>query len=323
MHRSFATCSGRVLSMPRGLLLGGAALAASASVSHAWLGSFEGPDGYAPFLNMVQNYNAGQHGASSGYGGSFAALPPNSGLWTAVSGGFATGSAISYATGHQFFDRSYVNNAVGPSSNQGLVITTGHEGWGGPACKYRYNVDSFDLGGVAPAATANHEVKLSFWTIGQLAGPEIGGQVVDGYFGNEIAFEDALGNVGFSVGLTQRAAGDRVTYWNGATMFESAIIGNQSRYDRWDITLNLLTDTVTASYFQFSTSTTTVVATNIPMMNPMGTLASLSFRSSDGTQNSKLWAVDDFAFTSTLVPTPSSGALVACLGLTALRRRRR
>src|SRR5437762_10094821 len=38
------------------------------SNAHAWLGGFENNDGYQPFLNMVQNYNAGHYGPNSGYG---------------------------------------------------------------------------------------------------------------------------------------------------------------------------------------------------------------------------------------------------------------
>jgi len=49
--------------------VGLAAGLACASNAPAWLGGFEPADGYQPFLNMVQNYNAGQYGPNGGYGG--------------------------------------------------------------------------------------------------------------------------------------------------------------------------------------------------------------------------------------------------------------
>jgi hypothetical protein len=317
MHRS-------ALVRPRALTLLALTLpvATLAGSAHAWLGGFEQADGYQPFLNMVQNYNAGQHGANSGYGGSFAPIAPNSGLWQAQAGGFSSLGAISYATGHQWYDRNWVNGTGGNANDQALVLTTGHEGWNGPALQYKYSFDANDFGGNAPASTAGGQVALSFWSRGQLAGPEIGGQVPDGYFGNEMAFADSSGNVAFRLGLTQRAGGDRVTFWNGSSLFESAIIADNNAYDRWDIGFDLATNTVSASYFDFSTSTLIPLFTGVPMQSPIANLSAFTYRTSPGVNNAKLTSIDDFTINARIIPTPGALALLGASGLLAARRRR-
>lgn len=298
-----------------------AALTLSAGSASAWLGGFEAVDGYQPFLNRVQEYNAGQYGANSGYAASSpVAITANTGLWTAVSGGFSSGGSTSYATGHQWYDRQWVNDGIGSDANLALVLTTGHEGWTGPALEYRYSLDSQDLGGTSPGATGNSIITMSFWWCAQLAGPEVGGSIADGYFGDEIQFRDSSGNIGFSLGLTQRAGGDTVTYWDGTSMNESSIVASSSKYDRWDITLNTDAGTVSASYFHFPTSTSTTLISNVSMMSLMADFSELSFRTSPGVTNAKLMSVDDFGFEVQRIPTP---ATVVVLGALGLRRRRR
>ncbi|MGP1309091.1 MAG: hypothetical protein ACTS27_02705 [Phycisphaerales bacterium] len=274
-----------------------AAAALTAAPSSAGLGGFEAADGYAPFLNMVQNYNAGQYGTACGFGGTQMPIAPNSGLWEALAGGFSSGGSISYATGHSWYDRTYRNSggSSGSPNDQALVLTTGHEGWSGPALKYKYNLDACDLG-CEPDTTGNKVIKVTFWVCWQLAGPEIGGQLPNGYFGDEIAFLDSSGNVGFTVGLTQRPTGDTVTYWNGSTMFESATVGSSNRYDRWEITLDLAADTVSADFTPFSTGVPVNVVNNVAMMTPMANFTAMTFRTSPGVNNAKLMSVDDFSF---------------------------
>ena len=299
-------------------LLAAVPLIACAGVAHAYLGGFENADGYQPFLNMVQHYNAGQYGPNSGY---IAMAPtpitPGTGLWSAISGGFGSGGGVSYATGHQFYDRTWVNsnNTMGSGSDQALVVTTGHEGIGGPPVKYKYNLDSSDLG-VAPAATGGMIVNVSFWVRGFLDP----GLVGVGYFGNEITFEDSTGNIGFNLGMTKTAGGDRLTYWNGSSLFVSSILPNSSRYDRWDIKLDLANDTITASYFEFNTSTLTNLITNAPMSAAMSDFSHLTFRTSPGVNNAKLYSVDDFSIRA--IPAPGTLA-VALAGLALAKRRRR
>jgi hypothetical protein len=269
------------------------------AASSAHLGGFETTEGYAPWLNMVQNYNAGEYGTPCNFGGMQMPITPNTGLWEAISGGFASNNSISYASGHFYFDRVYTNTGgtSGTSADQALVLTTGHEGWSGPPLKYKYNLDSCDLGGCDPADTGNSIVKVSFWVCWQLAGPEVGGQLPDGYFGDEIAFLDSTGAVGFTLGLTQRASGDKVTYWDGSTMFESAMVGSGNRYDFWEITLDLANDTVSADFTPFSTGIPVTLVSNVPMMGAgMANYSAMTFRTSPGVNNAKLMSVDDFSF---------------------------
>lgn len=315
-QRPFVSCRAVVLAISPVLGL--------ASVSQAWLGGFENADGYQSFLNMVQNYNAGQYGPNGGYGGSAAAIPPNSGLWTAVSGGFFTGSAVSYSTGHQNLDRQWINNGTGAASNQALVCTTGHEGWTASPLKYRYNFDAADFSGMTPASTGNANIKVSFWVWGQIhgLGTPPSDQIPEGYYGNAIEFHDAGGNVGFSLGLTQRAAGDKVTYWNGSSMFESAIIPSPGLFDRWDLEFDMATDTVSASYYHFQTNNTFNLVTGMPMMNAMSALTNMTIRTSPGENNAKIFAIDDFSFQVRDIPAPASALMVGIGGLLATRRRR-
>ena len=230
-------------------------IAAASGAAHAHLGGFEYKDGYQPFLNMVQNYNAGQFGLNSGYVAMApVAITPSTGLWHNIAGGFFSGSSVSYATGHQNLDRTWINsnNTFGQASDQSLVLTTGHQGTGGPALKYKYDVDASDLGGVNPLSTGSAIVTVSFWARGFLDG----GMVGTGYFGNEITFEDSVGNIGFRLGQTKTSGGDMVTYWNGTSMQVSSINGVSNYYDRWDLTFDIATDTVSANYYQFATNTT-------------------------------------------------------------------
>lgn len=289
----------------------------AASPALAWLGGFEPADGYQGFLNQVQIYNAGQYGANSGYMAmSPTPLPSNTGLWQAISGG----SGLAYATGHFAVDRNFVNSGIGSINDQGLVITTHDQGWGGPSQRYRYNVDSQDLGGVTPPSTAGQKVTVSFWTRGGLPGDPSGTNGVPyGFFGNSVEFADSSGNIGFRVGLTYRPTGNVVTLWNGSSMFESPVIHFGSKYDRWDVTLDLGTQQVTASYFNFVLNTTTPMVAGAGLITPMSNFSQLYFQSSPGTTNAKNWAVDDFRFTA--LPAPSSALLLGMGGL-LLRRRR-
>lgn len=300
----------------------GAVLTLSGS-AHAWLGGFEAADGYQPFLNMVQHYNAGQYGPNGGYGGGPTVIPPNTGLWKAINGGFFDPSGnVSYATGHQYLDRTWVNSSggSGSASDLALVYTTAHMGAGGGALKYSYNFDAPDFQGVSPAATGSSVIQISFWNYGEIWGTDAGGLAPNGYYGNEINFGDGAGNLAFSLGLTQRPGGDHITYWNGSSIFESALLPTAGKYDRWDLSFDLVNDTVSATFFQFGTSTTFNLLTNVPMMNPINSLEMMTIRSSEGLFNGKYAAIDDFKI---FVPTPGAAGLLGVAGLAALRRKRR
>ena len=295
------------------------ALTLAAGNAHAYLGGFEAADGYQSFLNRVQDYNAGHYGANSGYGGGPVAITPNTDFWVAVSGGVGG----SYATGHQWFDRDWVNNGTGSQNDLALQFTSNASGWGGPAMEYRYSVDAPDLGGVNPASTGGAVVKISFWYRAALNGADNFGGIPEGYFGNAIQVRDSANNVGLELGITQRATGDKVTYWNGSTLLESAIPASEYLYDRWDLTIDLANDTFSADYFEFLTSTTTTVVSNQPLMTPLNDLSVLDFRTGPGITNDKHFglAVDDFTF---VVPEPATaGALILVGGALLMRRPRR
>ena len=300
-----------------GLIAGTLGFAGNA---HAWLGGFEGTDGYQPFLNRVQEYNAGHYGPNSGYGGAYSLITPNTDFWKAVTEGVGG----SYTTGHQNFDRAWVNNGIGSPNNLGLQFTTGASGFGGNPVRITYDLDAPDFGGVAPSSTGNATVNFSFWWRGQLNGTDSLGLIPDGYLGNAVQFKDSSGNVGFELGMTQRVSGDKVTYWNGATMFESTILASGHFFDRWDVKLDMVTDTVSVDFFDFSTSTLIPVVVNQPMMNAMNNFTRLDFRTSPGTFNDKFngMVIDDTH--ASVVPEPTT---VAALGLVAaalmMRRPRR
>jgi hypothetical protein len=290
-----------------------------AGAAHAHLGGFEKVDGYEPFLNLVQNYNAGQYGVNSGYMAMApVAITPGTGLWHALNGGFSSGGAISYATGHQWYDRTWVNSGgtSGQLDDQALVLTTGHEGLAGPALRYRYDLDAQDLG-VAPSMTSGAVVRMDFWARGFLDS----GLVGPGYFGNQVLLEDSTGNVGFRLGLTKTSGGDMVTFWNGTSMQVSSVQGGSSTYDQWRIVLDLANDTVSASYFQFSTGITHIFATGVPMQSTMNDFSHLTFSTTPGLNNAKFSSVDDFEF-HTRIPAPAGGVAMA-LGMVAAGRRRR
>lgn len=256
---------------------------------HAYMGGFESQDGYLPFLNNTNTYNAGQFGTNNGGpGGSSATLPVNTGLWSRLD---PVGPGTSYVTGHMWYDRTWVNSAgtSGSTNDMALVLTTNHMGWNAGALNYRYNMDNRDYNGSSVASSANSVVNLSFWWCAQLD-PNVG----NGYFGDEISFYDSANKLAFRLGLTERASGDKVTFWNGTTMFESTLVGPQSRYDRWDLSFNYVAKTVTAKYFAFNTSTLHTLCTNVPMMDVTANgLTHWEFRTSPGTTNAKLMSIDD------------------------------
>ena len=292
------------------------------ATSHASLTSFEQSQGYKPFLDAVQNYNAGQYGPGSGYPSSnvYTPIAANSGQWKidpATGGGNG-----SYATGHQFFDRTEVNAGIFNGAKQGLVLTTSHLGWSGPALKYTYDLDAQDLG-VNPLSTGSSSIKLSFWWCSQLPGSEIGGMVPNGYFGDEISFMDSAGNVGFRLGLTQRMSGDHVTYWDGTSLNESSIVAASHAFDRWDITLDVDNDVFSADYYSFGSNTLHSLVSNAPMIAGMTDFTRLGFRTSPGVNNAKLLALDDFSFTVVSVPEPGTITLAICALLALGRSRRR
>jgi hypothetical protein len=273
---------------------------------HAYLGGFENVDGYAPFLNDVSTYNAGQYGPNAG-GGSFMSLPPNTGLWAKLQGPLwptpGTAGGVAYATGHQNADRTNPGTA-----DQALIITTNADGWAGGSQEYSYNVDSFDLGGVNPNATGGEVINISFWSCSFIPGSGEGGGLGPGTIAHTVSFYDSLGNLGFAVGGIQPGTTTDFAATNVGSWVQSSVAVGTNNFHRWDIVLDLNLQTVSISVFENPTLTPLVV--NAPLINPMADFSELRFLSAPGVNNNKVWALDDFTMGVVGIPEPSAIVLV-------------
>jgi hypothetical protein len=287
--------------------------------AHAYLGGFENVDGYGSFLNEVSTTNAGAHGPNAG-GGALATIPLNTGLWTKLQGPVypATGTAggIAYATGHQNLDR------LNPSTSaQALVITTNADGWGAGPQEYSYAVDTYDLGGANPLTTGSDTLDISFWSCAQIVGSaDPANGLGAGTIGDTVSFYDSSGNFGFSVGYRQPGTTTDYAATNVGAWVQSAVAVNPSTYHRWDITLDLLNDTVSIDIFEGATLTNLV--SGAPLVNNMNNFTEMRFESTPGVNNAKIWSIDDAGMSIRPVPEPASLALFA-MGLGALARRQR
>ncbi len=293
-------------------------MAGMPQTAHAYLGEFESADGYGSFLTEVSTTNAGAHGANAG-GGTLTTIPVNSGLWVKLQGPVyptpGTAGGVAYATGHQNLDRTNPG-----TSDQALVITTNADGWSGSAQEYAYSVDSYDLGGTSPLSTGADTIDISFWSCAQIVGssdPSSG--LGAGTIGDTIEFYDSVGNLGFSVGYRQPGTTTDFAATNVGSWVQSAVAVNPSTYHRWDITLDLLNDTVSIDIFEGATLTNLV--SGAPLANNMSDLSEMRFESTPGINNAKIWSLDDFGFNVRPVPEPASLALFG-LGLGALTTRK-
>lgn len=288
-----------------------ALLLVQANVAHAYLGGFEPDDGYAPFLNDVVKYNAGQYGVNAG-GGSYTPIPDNTGLWKKLQGPIvpATGTTgnYAYATGHQYYDRT---NPGFPNPEQGLVITTNTDGWTAGPQEYSYSLDSYDLGGVNPATTGGDVIDISFWSCSFLWGTSEGGGLGAGTLGNVISFYDSSGNLGFEVGGIQPGTSTDYAATNVGTWVQSAVSVGTNTFHRWDIELDLNLQTVSIDVFEASTLTNLV--SNAPLINNMSDFTEMRFLSTPGIINAKIWALDDFGMSVRGIPEPGSLALATSL----------
>ncbi len=285
--------------------------------AHAYLGEFEGADGYGSFLNEVSTTNAGAHGANAG-GGTLATIPVNTGLWVKLQGSVyptpGTAGGVAYATGHQNLDRTNPG-----TSDQALVITTNADGWSGAPQEYSYSVDTYDLGGANPLTTGSDTIDISFWSCAQIVGssnPASG--LGAGTIGDIVSFYDSSGNLGFSVGYRQPGTTTDYAATNVGSWVQSAVAVNPSTYHRWDITLDLLNDTVSIDIFEGATLTNLV--SGAPLVNNMNNFTEMRFESTPGVNNAKIWSLDDFGMNVRPVPEPASASMVALLGIGALSR---
>jgi len=308
----------------RTLLAASAAFCMAATIgtpnsAHAYLGGFEADDGYGSFLTEVSTSNAGAHGANAG-GGTLTTIPLNTGLWVKLQGPVypnpGTTGQVAYATGHQNLDRTNPS-----TSDQALVITSNADGWGGLPQKYAYSVDNYDLGGVNPLSTGSDIIDISFWSCSQIIGssdPASG--LGPGTIGNFVEFFDSSGNLGFSVGYRQPGITTDYAATNVGSWVQSTVGVNPSTYHRWDITLDLLSDTVSIDVFEAGTLTNLV--SGAPLVNNMNDFTEMRFTGIPGVTNSKIWSLDDFGMNVRPVPEPASLGLLG-LGLVALTSRRK
>ena len=284
--------------------------------AHAYLGGFEAVDGYAPFLNDVATFNAGQYGPNAG-GGVFTSITPNTGLWKKLQGPLVPTWGIlgpAYATGHQYYDRT------NPSTlDQALVITTNADGWNAGRQEYSYAVDSYDLGGVNPATTGGDVLMISFWSCSFIPGTSEGGGLGPNTLANTISFYDSSGNLGFAVGGIQPGTSTDFAATNVGSWVQSGVSVGTSTYHRWDIMLDLSLQTVSIDVFESAVLTPLVV--NAPLINTMNDFSELRFLSAPGINNAKVWALDDFAMKVRGIPEPSAILLMAT-GLVGLLVRR-
>ncbi|HEY6563069.1 MAG TPA: hypothetical protein VIY86_01110, partial [Pirellulaceae bacterium] len=283
----------------------------------AYLGGFESNDGYAPFLNDVANFNAGQYGPNAG-GGVFTPITPNTGLWQKLQGPLFPASGIlgfAYATGHGGYDR------LAPSTTaQALVITTNADGWGAGPQEYSYTVDSFDLGGISPASTAGQTITMSFWECTQMPGTGEGGGLGPGTLGNVVSFLDNAANVGFAVGYHQPGTTSDFAAVNvNGSWVLSTVPVTPNTYHRWDVTLDLAAQTVSIDLFNGVLNN---MATNAPLGAAMADFREMRFLSTPGVTNAKVWSLDDFHI---VVPEPASsaGLIVLVAGFVHYRGGRR
>lgn len=302
------------------LLLIACSSALLCSSASAYLGGFEAVDGYEDFLNDVATYNAGQYGTNAG-GGTYVNIPDNTGLWQKLQGplwptpGLAGGAA--YATAHFSRDRQF----PGDPTRRGLVITTNADGWGAGPQEYSYQLDSFDLGGVAPASTAGDTLDISFWSCARIFGTGEGGGLGAGTIGDTVSFYDSSGNLGFEVGYRQPATTTDFAATNVGSWVQSAISVNPSTYHRWDVTLDLATQTVSIDVFESGVLTNLV--SSAPLITPMSNLTELRFESTAGVNNAKIWSLDDFSMSARGIPEPTAAMLLLSTGLACSVRRGR
>lgn len=283
----------------------------------AYLGGFEDPDGYKPFLNDVVTYNAGAYGANAG-GGTYTPIPANTGLWKKLQGPLfpTTGTAggVAYGTGHQNLDRTNPG-----TSDQALVITTNADGWTAGPQEYAYSLDSLDLGGVLPASTGGTTINLSFWSCSRIYGTGEGGGLGAGTIGDTISFHDGGGNLGFQLGYRQPATTTDYAAINvNGTWVQSAVAVNPSTYHRWDVTLDLNLQTVSVDIFEAGTLTNLVSGASL--ISPLSNFTELRFESTPGVNNAKIWSLDDFEFQ--VVPEPATLSILALGSMVLLGRRK-
>jgi hypothetical protein len=205
-----------------------------------------------------------------------------------------------------------------------MVITTNSEGWSGPTLQYQYSLDSRDLNGTNPSATAGSTINFSFWWCPTIYGTGDGGGLGAGTIGDVIDLVDSSGNIGFSMALIQPGTTtDYVAYKNSAGFTQTSIVAFNGGYSHWSLSLDLANQTISADYLDGATGTTTTLLSNATLAANMANFTKMRFASTPGVTNEKLMSLDAFTFNVVGVPEPSGFMLLALAGSSLMIRRRR
>jgi hypothetical protein len=307
-----------------------AGASAFAPLALAHLGSFGHNDGYIiPYGNPwydVSYYNAGQYGANAG-GGSFNAIPADSGLWRVVGnvGGYFTNAATRaavvagappYPAPPSGLVGAYIVGAHGPGRTDNAALAVRNDTpLGTGALYYEYDMDIYDFGGVAPSSVTSGVVSTQFYYMSDPGAVVVPGQRARDKF--IMSFIDSNHNIGLQWGY----ADDNEVYWRANPSSPWVYSGFHSDPSNWDgvrVDIDLSADTFSIDYYDASTNTWFSLAPTTPLGNPMLNLTTLGWSLADGTHYGAAGKnfFDDFSF----VPAPSS---VAVLGLACLAFRRR
>ncbi|MFT3788395.1 MAG: hypothetical protein QM770_19855 [Tepidisphaeraceae bacterium] len=320
-----------------------------ASVSSAHLASFKNADGYYPQYGTVYGdvtyYNAGANGPNSG-GGAAGFVPADTGLWslqTPVGGVFATAAnRAAFTSTYPAYPPTPPNTApsymVGGhfpghlGDNANLAFRNDNPAGTGPA-RYRYQLDSFDTGGVAPGSVTSGIVTQQFYFVPSVHDPNAGAS--GGPPGDRFTMSlmDSSGNIGFQWGYTRD---DQVVWrkqsfnnWNFTGVYADDAPSNiTNAWDGVKFTFDLTNDTFGIDYYDVSTNLwSTMVPTGTAMGTPMSDFSMIDWQLEDDTSGS-LYTIagknyyDDFSFGFPNVPEPAMGT-AALVGLALITRRRR
>ncbi|MBL9129805.1 MAG: PEP-CTERM sorting domain-containing protein [Verrucomicrobiaceae bacterium] len=285
----------------------------------------------------ITRYNAGLYGTNAGGpGGGAADIIDNTGAWTALLGGRLNedlGGTL--ANGYQYFgntstgniflqNRDYVHAyRYGAARNGTQVLNLLAQD---TSLRYNYALDSRDLGGTNPAATANSIIAMTFW----FCPADTDDTDVDNLFG--LTLRDAAGQSVVEVGYT----GENIVQYRlpggGGWISTGSTAGSQG-WSEMNVTLNTATDVVSLSVRAYDDinavlGTTTTLLANQVLGLDAGALTDLRWDLRGGPLNNGAVSYknyfEDFSFAVTPVPVPEPGsALCAALGWLFLARRRR
>lgn len=315
-------------------VVGAAALPASAH-----LGSFAPADGYTLSLFSgpvnwcdVSYYNAGAYGPNSGGGPGPTNIVPDSGLWRVVGpvGGFyptaaarnaAVGGAPPYPTSAPGSLPIYIVGDHGPGRTDASSLAFRNDTPRGTgAAVYDYSIDTYDTGGVAPAAVTGGPVSHQIYLRPNPSDPpNPDGTPAGDKF--SLGFMDSVGNIGAQWGYAR----DNEIYWRPGSAGPWTYTGIYADPGDWDgvrIDIDLTADTFSLDYYDVSSTTWLNLApAGTPLGAAMGNFTTLRWLLEDGV-NSGVGGKNFFDDSSFIIPAPGAAGLLALAGAAAARRRR-